>query len=916
MTGDLIKTKLMIPPLRPGLVTRESLFRRLDEGLSRKLILISAPAGYGKTTLLSAWVRQTRLPAAWLALEEGDNDPNRFAAYFQAAVDSLSPEQEKTSLETFRQPGFAMETYLAGLLNQLYARTGDSILVLDDFHTLITPQIHRFIAALLDHLPPLVHLVIASRADPPLPLPRLRARGQMVEIRLPQMRFSQEEAAAFLQKSAGLPLDHSDVAALTERTEGWAAGLQMAALAVQSLIPEGRQVLADYVRSFAGSSRYVLDYLVEEVLEHQPQAVRTFLLQTSILERMCAALCDTVMEIPDGSQALLEGLEAANQFVIPLDDRREWYRYHRLFADLLRKRLVQSSTIDIPQLHIRAGRWFYQQGMAAEAVSHALTAKDWSLAADWIEASAETALLRGETATVLDWIEALPAHKVQTRPRLALYQAACLVFMGRDLSRVDELAGRIREAGGLEAEVRAVLALKAALQTQVTRAQADARAALASLGQESRFFHSLAVWVESWVTISESELGSRVEYIEHLLSQPRTAENRMLWVNTLCSLAEARYRQGDLFKAREHYRTAIEGATAPDGSRLPVAGEAMIGYGFLLREWNELESAEKWIREGLELVRTARPHGAVEGWIALAMCHQAAGDPAGMRQMITQARQCARQFSATDVDDRVVNYFEALALHRSGDHGAIARYFEGKSNRAAAENQADGDFFDKHLNKYEQILRARAHLASGRPAEALTALDTLLPAIEREGRTSMVIEIGLLRALAFQALGQPDAAQEAFERALCAAEPGGWVRLFVDEGLPIQPLLENAAARQVCAGYARRLLHQLQGPLSGSAGDAASQPETLPAVPLNPQQASNLTEPLSMREIEVLRLLASSLPAKVIASHLGVAESTLNSHIKSIYGKLGVHRRLDAVRRAGELGLMDLARSIDQSQNP
>jgi len=936
MAAELLKSKVLIPPERAGIIHRQALMDLLDAGTSRKLTLVSAPAGYGKTTLLGAWARsrahRSRLPTAWLSLDENDDDPVRFLRYFAASLQEIDPRFGDTLPALIQISGVSgpvstslLEDLQPALVNLLHSIPGGFVMILDDFHLVSAPAVHRFVASLVDQLPQGGCLVIASRADPPLPLPRLRARGQLWEVRLAQLRFTDEEAARFLEQAVGTSLAGPDILALAERTEGWAAGLQMAAIALnQSTQP------ADFIREFAGSNRYIMDYLVEEVLERQPEAIQQFLLRTSILERMCAPLCEAVLESRESrvessndsplstlyslpSQSILDYLDRSNLFTIPLDDHREWYRYHRLFADLLQKRFQRMDPVRIRQDHLRASRWFEGQGLVREAIDHALAAVDYQRAAGLIDKAAESTLKSGEIVRMLDWVQALPQDTIRSMPRLDLVYAACQVLLGQSRQAVENSLTRLEKVPDFKYPVDVLKAYLAALQSQIAVTKELASRALAGLPPEEDFFRRLANWLLSSIAASESDLEQRVQIIQAVLRDSRFVDNPMLGVNVLCSLAETYIRQANLPLARDTYQQAIHLAAGPDGRILPVAGEAMIGLGHILTEWDELETASQVIEQGMALIRQVREIGLIEGLIALALCRQAQGKQDEADQLLEQARQAAQAFDTTDVDDRMVEYFRMIIDLQQGERTKILKRYESKRSflewaRPGAPHLEDDradQRYQAHLFKYEEVAWARICLALDKPGEALAVLDRLQPDMVRQGRTLLVIEMDLLRALAAQAQGDPDEAQSVFERALAAAEPGRLVRLFVNAGKPVIPLLKRAVQNGTCVEYARRLLEAF--PEAGPALLPRQAAAPQPALPIQSRPKAFVqdpVEPLSPREVDVLRYLGSSLSAKEIAAQMGVAESTVNSHIKSIYGKLGVHRRLDAVRRAEDLQLV------------
>jgi LuxR family maltose regulon positive regulatory protein len=923
MAIELLKSKLILPPLLPGLVARPRLLHLLDQGLVTKLTLVSAPAGYGKTTLLSAWAHQHTLPVAWVALDESDNDLARFRSYLQAALQQISASFGTGDLTRMEPSALAnplgadnLSAFQTAFLNRLSSLPGDCVLILDDFHLILHQPIQQLIASLLDHLPPQMHLMIASRADPSLPLARLRARGQLVEIRLAQLRFSLEEVALFLEQSGGLKLAGAEIAALASRTEGWVAGLQLASLSMQ-----GRTDLAQYIQDFTGSNRYILDYLMEEVLDRQGATIQDFLLKTSILDRMCGPLCDAVLERQKAkgkkqkdraddvellpftfyllpSQQVLESLERANVFVIRLDDQRQWYRYHQLFADLLRKRLHQTQAEQVPSLHRRASRWLEQHGMVAEAVDHAFQAGETERAEDLIEQSAEALLARGEVSTLLGWIGRLEAGRVRERPRLDLYRVAALVLLGQDEEAIEIGLNRLALRSDLALETDVLRAYLAAVANRLPAAAQLARQALGGLPENAAFFRSVAGWLLSGAQAGTSDLSQIAELLDGMIRNARALDNRMAWTNALCSLADVRFRQAHLPLAQDLFQEARHVATAADGSLLPIAGEALIGLGHVLREWNELDQAARYLEEGIALIRQAREIGALEGLIGLSLCRQAQGDAIGARWALAQAQRSAMSGDTAGIYGQLVDFYEALLLHKQGDRQAIPRYFGKRPQRPTT----DATPLDTQLRMLEQVAWARGCLANQKTAEALATLERLLPEVEQQGWTMLVIESELVSALALDVQGKRNEAQSAFEHALAAAEPGGPVRVFIDEGSAIVALLQAAIGRGICTEYATGLLAALPQRLEARdlrPGDA------IPASSPKPQ-ASTLVEPLSLRELEVLGLLARRLSAKEIAGQLSVAESTVHSHIKSIFGKLGVHGRLEAIQKATSLGLIEI----------
>ncbi len=932
MTLPLLTTKLYIPSLRPELVPRPRLIERLNAGLYCKLTLISAPAGFGKTTLLSEWVARCGHSVAWLSLDEGDNDPARFWAYFVAALQTLALSQvegiEKSIgedvLSAFQAPQPPpIESVLMALINEIAAAPqGDHkgrpyVLVLDDYHLITAQPIHDAFTFLLDHLPSQMHLVIAARADPPLPVARLRGRGQLTELRLTDLRFTHDEAAEFLAQVMGLTLAADDVAALASRTEGWIAGLQMAALSLRE-----KDDVSQFVAAFTGSNRYILDYLLEEVLRREPEYLQTFLLQTSILDQLCGPLCDAVIgdwrleidasaESPISnrqSQAILEHLEASNLFIIPLDNERRWYRYHRLFADLLRQRLHQSPPSfpparggdergGAPVLHRRASEWFEQNWLTAEAIDHALAAEDLERAADLIEQNAEATLMRGEVATFLHWVSALPNELVHARPSLCVFYAWMLLMHGQPLKVIESFLRNADRGDEIVAgRVTALRGLMAGFRGQMGRAVELSRRALEQLPEEDQFVRTFATWLLRTSQLVGGEGMTDSQPLDDVLRMSQRAGNVMLSVMVVCNRAELLMRQGQLHKAAATYRKALELATDAQGQRMPIAGQALIGLGELSRQWGDLDAAVRYLVEGIELTEQWSEVGSLEAYISLARIRWAQGDVDRAWQALEKAQELAVKFDLTDLDDLTVAMFQAWMCVAQGNLGPARRWAEERDLYQYVDSpwqEKAGDPYDHRLRKYELLVLARLLIAQGQPAEALKLLGSLVPVAEWRGRPGMLIEIYALQALAYQAQGDVEQAVVALERALSLAEPEGHVRIFADEGEPIARLLQEAARRGIAPEYVNKSLAAFGVSKDRGTGEPLPSPQTQP-----------LLEPLSARELEVLRLLNTHLSSTEIAEELFISVNTARFHIKNIYGKLGVHGRSEAIQRARELGLL------------
>jgi LuxR family transcriptional regulator, maltose regulon positive regulatory protein len=912
----LLLTKLSVPSARASLVPRPRLSERLEVGLGGKLTLVSAPAGFGKSTLLSSWsgeLSDDGRPIAWLSLDSGDNDPARFWRYFVTGIDQLKPGSGETALALLSSPQAPpVEAILTTVLNELVDLSTAAVFVLDDYHLIESQAIHAALTFLIEHLPPRVHLVIATRADPPLPLSKLRARGESNELRAADLRFTPEEAASFLNRVMGLELSAVDIAELEGRTEGWIAGLQMAALAMRD-----HADVPGFIASFTGSNRHVVDYLAEEVLGRQPEGLRTFLLETSILDRMCASLCNAVTAHTDG-HTTLERLEQANLFVIPLDDQRRWYRYHHLFADVLRQRLHQEQPDLILELHRKASGWFEEEGLVPEAIHHALAAQDWERAIRLIESSGMAVVLSQQVRTMLGWIDGLPEELVRERPVLCTIHALALVF----LNRLDDAEARLRDAERCipgdpsTDEDRAILGRAAVLRAVIARHSGDLERCVAMARR------ALELLPETEATTNErSAARINVAFVYQVSgdvtpTNERPLEEAIAWFRTsgalipllrgINYLARLRTLQGRLRAAAATYEEATEVVSARDGLRGVVNSAAhYVGLGDIHRQRNDLDSAELYLRRAVDLFTGALTVDAdvvTHGYLSLARVKQARGRHAeavaALDDFTTLTRQ--RDFFPLLVA-RVDAARTTLALMRNDLPAAVSW---AEASGLGTDDEPDYPREDEYLTL------ARVLIAQGRldPVDrylddALGLLDRLCKAAEGGGRMGSVVEILALRALALQARHESSEALAALERALALAEPEGYVRLFLDERAPMETLLSefingrpkgpHDAWRHAVFGYARRLLATFES--SHTSPDAAGYVPGLDRSPL---------EPLTAREGEVLMLIAEGLSNQEIAARLFVATSTVKGYVHSVFRKLEVDSRTRAVARARELNLI------------
>jgi len=919
MDVPLLQTKLHIPPLRADRLSRPRLLTRLDEGLrsGSRLILLSAPAGYGKTALLAEWVRSRREDGrrvAWLSLEESENDPARFWAYVIAAIQTVEPglgQGARTMLQPAGSPRTPRrnEAMLALLINQLAALDG-LLLVLDDVHAINEPAVHHGLAYMLDHLPPAVHLAIASRADPPLPLSRLRARNQLLELRVADLRFAPDEVAAFLNDAMGLDLSPGQVAALDVQVEGWAVGLQMAALALQATARRVRAAGdADaFLSGLARTQRYVLDYLADEVLTAQPAATQAFLLRTSVLERLCGPLCDALLEAPGEGAAILREIERAGLSITALDERQEWYRYHPLFAGLLRKRLEEREPQKVLVLQRRASAWHEAHGSIAEAIDYALAAADYPRAARLIESQVEAVLMASGHATVSRWIEALPDELVRARPQLCVAHAWALLLSGRTPARVEARlheATSGRMAGEVGGEVAALRSLLALLGGRIAEAIALAQLAMERLPQERAFLRGVAADTLGIAYLSAGELAAAQGALETAVVLARQSGNTMMAVAALCNLAGMRVLRGQLRLAGANYRRALEWSTAPGGQRLPVAAKALLGLGELAREWNDLDAAARYLTDALDLCAQYGEIGALICALTLARVYRAQGDEARAEEQMREAEAIAAATRVTKIDDRLVAAARVRLWIEDGDVDRAAAWAreQGLDVGGVVEAGLEGSPIDYNLREVEYLTLARLALAQGEPGQALALLELLGREAAQRGRNRRLIEILALEALALSYLPTGEQGTDrsrdvlpTLERALALAEPEGYVRTFLDEGPPMARLLYRATERGIAADYVGRLLAAFATERLPFEATAKTTPAPFP-----------LVEPLSDRELEVLALIADGLANREIAEQLYISLSTVKSHAASIYGKLGVHKRTEAVARAQAWGILGSA---------
>jgi len=916
MATPILVTKLYIPPTRAELVHRPGLVERLNKGLDRKLTLLSAPAGFGKTTLVSQWVGNFRkdnaidsptIKVAWLSLDEDDNDLTRFLTYFVAAlhqVEGIEADHIQGALSMLQSPQPPpIDTTLTSLINELAVIPSKIILVLDDYHLIETQPIHDAITFLLKNLPPRLHLVIATRQDPPLSLSRLRVRDQITELRAVDLRFTSSEAADFLNQVMGLNLSSEDITELETRTEGWIAGLQLAAISMR-----GHQDHAGFIKSFTGGHRLVLDFLIEEVLGQQPENIQNFLLQTAILNRLTGPLCDALTGQGNG-QETLEMLDRANLFIVHLDEERYWYRYHHLFADLLRQRLRQSHSEQVPTLHQCASEWYEQNGFTEDAIEHALANKDLERVLSLVEEAAEAMWGRDEHAKLGSWLAKIPAESICTRPQLCIFHATftfasgqqdeaektlhaveqsldpkCDRFTGASLPVHDQLSGteRIKLLG----RIAATRSFMASYRSDAPGVIPHARKALEYLPEQDIVWRGAAATALGDAFIYQGRyIEAQRTYLE-ALEATKASGNTYMVMNTSLKLALNLRSQGKFQQVTDICQEQLEFARAHGIGQTEMAGWLLAIWGEVLAELDNLDGALHQVRKGVELTERGTDVAMLTwSYLCLTRVLFSRGDLTGVEEIIIKTYNLAGE---STVPYWITNLMAAWRVRAWLVQDRLDEAVQWANRRGLDPNQEP-----TYVDALEYVALARIIFAQERYGDAIRLLERLLEPAEAGAHTTRVIQILILQAMIHQAEGDSAKAMIPLERALTLAEPGGFIRIFVDEGPPMAQLLYEALNHEIMPAYVRRLL--------------AAFPATVPegaASAINQADQSGLIEPLSDREIEVLRLIAKGLTNQDVANRLFLSGHTVKAHTRNIYSKLNVHNRAQAIARSQQLGLL------------
>ncbi len=886
----LLRTKLFIPPVRSERVARSGLIARLNQNRGKALILVSAPAGFGKTTLLAEWSAQAGWPVAWLSLGPEDNDPARFLRYVIAALDTALAGEQGSPCITSRamlrsiQP-LPLQAILVSFINELANVPQPFSLVLDDYQFITSSAVDQALSFILERIPPQAHLVVASRADPSFPLHRLRAAERLLELRTEDLRFTVNETDAFMNAVMGLMLTPQDVAALNGRAEGWIVGLQMAALSMQRMPDRSA-----FIRGFSGSHRYILEYLLEEVLNRQPQDLQAFLLQTSILDRLCAPLCDALLGEGCHSQAALETLERSNLFLAPLDQVGTWYRYHHLFADLLRARLQASQPERLPVLHLGASRWFEGAGLPEEAIQHAFAAKDLERAAQLVEQYGIGILGRGEMSSLLRLFEALPAALVRDRPALGVLHAWSQTLSGQ-LEKVEPQLQEIEKqvgagiSAGVRGSISIIRGLMADFRGEMASAIELAQRADQLLPQDDLTERSLIPFVLGDGYMATGDLSKAELAFEKIRSIGQASGNLWTISVALHKLALLKKLQGKLGEVSRLYEEAIQLAGESGGRQLGSMGATYVGLADLLRERNELEPARQMVLGAVQsMEHWQSPTDLVNGYVTLARISLSEGKIGPARDALERAEAASRAGRIFPITRKTLQACQVRLWLASGELSLASRWVE---EAHLEERTPAADAAIDYVCEMDWITMARVLIARKEWDRSLHLLDTLAEATGASGRIGRLIEILNLRALALHGSRRTAQACDVLLKCLALAGPEGYMRTFLDEGMPMEELLQACGMRAggSSKAYILRLLHAFKTQAS-------------------PASCEGLAESLTPRESEMLHLLAAGLSNREIAERLVLSEGTVKTHAHNLYGKLGAQSRTQALARAKELKLI------------
>lgn len=887
MNRPILVTKLHIPQQRAELVSRPRLIERMNEGMHHKLTLISAPAGFGKTTLVSEWSAACEQTSIWLSLDEGDNDPVRFLSYLVAALQTIVAdigEGALSMLHASQSP--AIDLILTELLNEIAAVPNDFSLILDDYHLIDAKNIDESLAFLVEYMPPQMHLIITTREDPDIPLARLRVQGQLTELRSADLRFTRAEAARFLNKVMNLNLSETNIDALEARTEGWIAGLQLASLALQgTILLEGQKGTSRFIKAFTGSHHFVLDYLVEEVLGRQSESVQSFLLRTSILDRMCGSLCDAVVMDPSAfGQGTLEYLERSNLFLVPLDNERRWYRYHHLFSELLRQQLFQSATsspegaeLEIAKYHRRASQWYEDNGFDIDAFHHATVAEDITRAERLIEGKGVPLYFRGALTPILQWLDSLPASTMNEKPSLWTTYAAVLMGTGKtkNIERILESAEnaiqkfnqdeKTRDIIGRIASSRAMLAL---MRNQFGDIISHSLRALDYLSLDNVPYRTATICKLGIAYQIQGNRNEAKKLLTEAIAISLASGDVTTNITASLGLGIQQAEENLLYQAAQTYSRAIQLATG-----LPFAGitVAYLGLARIYYQWNDMDTSQMYCQQGFRIAQQIENSDwFVLCQLVLARIKLAQNNINETVGILEEANRSVLQLGFDHLFPELVEE-RVMVLLRQGNLTA-----------AVLLAQTHGSSFTK----------ARVYLAQGDTIAALAELEPRYLQVEKEHREDEQLKIMVLLAIVLYAHDEKDKALKLLGEALALAEPGGIIRAFVDEGLLMAELLIEAAALGIMPHYINKILSVYGKGAKKIIGN------------IHQSSSQLLNEQLSHREMEILHLVASGLSNREIGEKLYLALDTVKGHNRRLFEKLQVKSRTEAISRARELGLI------------
>jgi len=871
--------KLRIPSVRSNMIMRTRLFELMDEGSNGKMTMVSASAGYGKTTLVSQWLAHCTYQAAWLSLDEHDNDPIRFIQYLMATFKKVAGDDSQELRNAWHyQPTLPISYVLNALLHDISTCAEPVILVLDDYHVIESQAVHVALGFLIDNQPGNMHVILITREDPPLPLARMRARNELVEVRGNDLRFTECETAQFFNQRMNLHLSPKDIETLEKRTEGWVAGLHLAAISMRN-----RTDRSAFISSFTGSHRFVMDYLMEEVLSQQSEKVQDFLLQTSILDRFCGSLCDAMLRRDKEGEEILVFLERSNLFVIPLDDERQWYRYHHLFSDLLRQRYAyffRGREEETSALHIRASKWLEEHGFDIEAFQHATAAQDMERAVRLIEGDGMPLHFRGGARIILSWLEKQGTSLFAAHPSLHVFYASARLMTGK-LNEVEQhvsdaeallLDGELDDSSkDLIGHIASIRATLGAVRNDVDSIIEQAHIALKHLHPSNHPVRAATIWTQGVAYQLKGErTAARRAYAEAILIG-RPIGHLIITLMATLGTGQLEEQDNQLKLAMQTYRQVIELAGTPP---LPAACDAFLGISRIFYEWNDLQAAELHMQQGMLLVRQLEnTDKMLECELLAAKIKLAGNDLLSSEELVLKADQSIQEQAYSHLVEEVALLKLNLSLYRD-------------------ESQNEWNMPAVHGSG---ILQARIYLIQGNVEAAVALLNVLYDRAKVKQQKNEQLRLLVLLAIAFQQKGELKTALHKMNEAIRMAKRDNFVRLFVNEGKPMLDLVTQAAARRIQLDYTKFLITHLR---------EESQLRNLLPDSSNPALPKFSVEPLTERELEVLQLIAAGLSNQQIANRLFLALSTVKGYNRSIFEKLQVKRRTEAIARAREVGLL------------